>query len=396
MKKSLLYVAPILSRSGYGDHAREFAEFLLSQTDDIDFNVIATPWGKNPQTGMPHELNESLSKHFTSDKEKFKEYDIFVQMGLPNEFKKIGKKLNIGITAGVEVSCVGKDFIDGLNLMDHIIVPSNFTKETFENSKYTDEQKNVYGVTTPISVISEISNSLFYSESECDQSFLEDVVEEFCFLTVGQWDIDSEFGDRKNLESVVDTFLNTFQNEKNKPALILKVYCKNNSVSDFLKCKNKIKEIKKNYSESNCNVYLIHGDINDQQLYSLYNNDKIKAFVSHTKGEGFGRPILEASLSAIPIIATKWSGHLDIIDKKHSLLIPGQLTNVGISNNIFAEDSKWMQVNTDYSATQMKKLFAEYKRYKDKANKLRLINIEKFDKQKVFGRYKELLQMLHQ
>ena len=52
-----------------------------------------------------------------------------------NEFKKLGK-YNIGITAGVETTLAPKDFIDGCNRMDLVLVPSNFTKEVLQKTSF--------------------------------------------------------------------------------------------------------------------------------------------------------------------------------------------------------------------------------------------------------------------
>ena len=368
-----------MSRSGYGDHAREFCNFLLSQ-QMFDFNLVATPWGNNPQTGLNSELEKKLSKYFISDKDKFPEYDVFVQMGLPNEFKQIGKKINVGITAGVETSCVGKEFIDGVNSMDYLIVPSTFTKQSFTDSRYQNEQKQVYGITTPIQVIPETADSCYYSESTSENcEIISSIKEEFCFLSVGQWDVDSEFGDRKNIESLVISFLTAFKDTEKQPALVLKVNCNNFSVSDYIKCRNKIREIKNGIESDNLpNVYLLHGNLSTEEMHSIYIDPKTKVFVTHTRGEGFGRPILESTLCGKPVLATKWSGHLDIVDKKHSILLPGKLKNVNVSNNIFDENSKWMEVDLDYSSDSMKKVFSEYEKYSNKADKLKIINLEKF------------------
>ena len=49
------------------------------------------------------------------------------------------------------------------------------------------------------------------------------------------------------------------------------------------------------------------------EMNSIYNHSKVKAMVSLTKGEGFGRPLLEFSLSQKPLIVSGWSGHMDFL-----------------------------------------------------------------------------------
>jgi glycosyltransferase involved in cell wall biosynthesis len=389
MKKKLLYVSPIMSRSGYGDHAREFAQYLTTKNDEYDIRMVATPWGSNPQTGLIDNppLNKKLSEYFIKNDDSFEGCDVYIQLGLPPEFKAIGQ-FNIGITAGVETDIVGSSFIDGVNKMDLLIVPSQFTKETFLNSSYSNKQGRVIKIETPIEVIHEYADDTFYKDEAINLgtiSELNQIKEDFCFLFVGQWvSSHTDDGGRKIVNSLIESFLNAFSDEKDKPALILKTSGTNFSISDYIDTENRIKEILTEHTSKDLpSIYLLHGNFSSTELYQLYNNPKIKAFVTHTRGEGFGRPILEASLSGIPVLATKWSGHLDIIDKKNSILLPGQLHEVGIDNSIFTKESKWMTVDGEYSSSKMKEVFREYEKYSNKAVKLKEINLEKFSPSKI-------------
>ena len=64
-----------------------------------------------------------------------------VRVSVANEFQPIGK-FNIGITAGVETTVAPKDFIDGCNKMNLILVPSKFTKHVLESTVF-DEKDNI-------------------------------------------------------------------------------------------------------------------------------------------------------------------------------------------------------------------------------------------------------------
>ena len=96
------------------------------------------------------------------------------------------------------------------------------------------------------------------------------------------------------------------------------------------------------------NIYLIHGDFTIEEMSTLYNHPKIGAFITCTHGEGFGRPMLEASCCDLPVIASKWSGHLDFLTDSESMLIDGFLKEVPKSalwSPIIVEPSKWFDVN---------------------------------------------------
>lgn len=389
-KKRILYVSPLLSRSGYGDHAREIASVLHNKFSSHELKFAITPWGNNPQTGLSKEISDKYKSYFVNEKDQYTGCDIYIQLGLPTEFKKVGSEVNIGITAGVEVDYVPSDMLNGLNQMDHVIVPSNFTKETFENSY----RENEIDKSTEISVIAESALPKFYTDTDpCDSiTELNDIKEDFCFLSVGQWvTSESDDGGRKNIESLIESFINAFNNTDKKPALVLKTSGSNFSISDYFETSNKIKNIIAEFSsECRPSIYLLHGDLSESEIHSIYTHPKIKAFITHTKGEGFGRPILEATLCGLPILATKWSGHLDIIDKKNSILLPGKLVNITKETSLFSTKAKWMEVDKNVSSQKIRDVYQNYDKYNTKAVKLKEINKSKFDINKISSLYESL------
>jgi hypothetical protein len=364
----IILFAPIYSRSGYGDHSREVVSYLLND-DDIDLNIAPVSWGKNSDSYYTHEselIQKINDKVITTINDK--QYDVCITIGMPTEFKHIGD-YNIGITAGVETTRISKEFIYHSNKMDLLIVPSNFTRNIFEKTKYINDSQNELSLTCEIQVVPEYASPLFYKKkTDLNKDILKDVKEDFCFLSVGQWiSSDTDDGGRKNFASLIDTFVNAFRQHKNKPALILKTNGCNYSITDKIKVEKKIRTHLELYEErGRPNVYLLHGDLNEQQMYDLYNNTKVKCFVSHTKGEGFGRPMLEASLSELPIICPKFSGYLDFLNDDNSTLINGKLLDVGVTNSLFCENAKWIHVDEEKSKNAMIDVYENYKVYKEK------------------------------
>ena len=398
MKKKLLYISPIMSRSGYGDHAREFAQFLLEYKGDYDMHLIATPWGLNPQTGLKEgeELHDQLSSMFVDHASVHDFYDIYVQLGLPPEFKRLGT-YNVGITAGVETSKVNEPFVKGCNQMDTIIVPSEFTKSTFKESVHTTKSETIK-LNTDIQVVHEYATAAFYNSTPPKSKSvmakqLDSIQEDFCYLFVGQWTSSpTDNGGRKNITSLINTFINAFASYETKPALVLKTNGTNFSTSDYYDTQERINEVLTEYPEATrASVYLLHGDISSFELPQLYKHEKIKAFVSHTRGEGFGRPLLEASLCGCPVIAPNWSGHLDFLTEEHSTLLNYIPKAVGVSNELFCEDSTWADVIESESTKALRHIYENYDEYKLKATELKAINIAKFSKQSAFERYKQIL-----
>tara|TARA_Y100001933_G_scaffold263920_1_gene327381 strand:- start:5744 stop:6985 length:1242 start_codon:yes stop_codon:yes gene_type:complete len=381
-----IFISPLASRSGYGEHAREVGEYLC----DWDSSFVVTNWGSNPMNALDNELSvtkkliERIQPSATSG-----EYDVCIHLGLPTEFKTLGK-YNVGITAGVETNICPLQFIEGCNKMDLVLVPSEFTKETLTNSQYSHEGEQIK-CTTPIEVIPEsVSENFYYKNqpnSETINSKLDSIQEEFCFLFVGQWITStSDDGGRKNIKSLIQTFTSTFDADENKPALILKTSGTGFSLIDQVDIEKRIRECVGEINNPP-SVYLLHGDLTESEMATLYNHSKIKCHISHTKGEGFGRPLLEASLSGKPVIASKWSGHLDFLPKKHSSLIPGKLTEVGVVNSLFCQGAKWFNVDENRSRELMIDVFSNYDKHLKRAKVLAEINVDKFSKTSIFNIY---------
>jgi glycosyltransferase involved in cell wall biosynthesis len=119
-------------------------------------------------------------------------------------------------------------------------------------------------------------------------------------------------------------------------------------------------------------IYLLHGDLTDGEINELYNHPKVKAFVSFTKGEGFGRPLLEASLMQKPVIASGWSGHVDFLDKDMSYLLPGELKPLhhsAVVPEMLLAESQWFTVDYKKGSEILVDIYKNYKKYIDGAKK---------------------------
>ena len=109
----------------------------------------------------------------------------------------------------------------------------------------------------------------------------------------------------------------------------------------------------------------------DDEMNELNNDSKIKAFLSFTKGEGFGRPLLEAAVTGKPVITTNWSGHTDFLHPDYNILIGGELKNVhkSAANQFLLKESQWFNINTAIAGRAMKDVFNHYKKYIEKSRK---------------------------
>lgn len=366
--------APIDTYSGYGARSRDFVKALL-KTNKYDVKILSQRWG-NTKFGYLEDHNESELQSLIVPNLTEKP-DVWFQITVPNEFQPVGK-YNIGVTAGIETTICDPSWIEGCNRMDMIMVSSNHAKETFERSNFNIEQNgqvvNSIGLQKPIEVVFEgVDVEKYFPVPVKENTFnLDEIEENFAFLTVGTW-LQGNFGhDRKNIGLTVKAFLEVFKNKKNPPALILKTQHATSSILDRDKILKKIDDIRKSVKGNLPNVYVIHGELSDQELNMLYSHPKIKAMVSLTKGEGFGRPLLEFSLHKKPIIATDWSGHKDFLNSEFTSLVKGELENVDPSaaiEKMILKESQWFKPDTGHAGGLLKDVFSNYKKYKELANR---------------------------
>ena len=395
MKPMLLVQGPVATRSGYGEHARDLIRALIS-IDKWDIKVINTRWGNTPMNALDvDDPNDKIIIDRFLDRKLNRQPEIFMQVSVPNEFTNVGK-YNIGVTAGIETNICSSSWLEGLNKMDLIIVPSKHSKDVFKATRYDkvdEESKEKVGELTalpPIEVLFEGADTSVYKKTnaipQTVKSELNKISEKFVFLYVGHW-LKGKLGqDRKDVGGLVKTFCIAFKNkpERKCPALLLKTNGATFSVLDREEMIKKITEVKATIGDARSlpNIYLLHGDLLPDEMNGLYNHPKVKAHVSFTKGEGFGRPLLEASMSGKPVIAPDWSGQKDFLNKNLSTLLPGALTQVDESavwEGVIEKDSSWFTVNYQYASNILQNVFKHYKRdYESNAKKQLLISKNKF------------------
>lgn len=367
-KPFLLFRGPVKTRSGYGAHSRDLLKALY-ELDLFDIKIDSCGWGATPmsaleKTNLFHNWIESniVEKPNATP-------DVYVQVTVPNEFMAKGK-FNIGVTAGIETTVAPKDWIDGCNRMDLIITTSNFSRDVLLATVY-NETENTTGkllkqhrINKNVEVLFEGIDTDVYNNNSTDEFNLDIVEEDFAYLFVGHW-LKGDIGqDRKDVGMLIKIFAETFKTETKRPGLILKTSHANFSVKAREEMRKKIENILKGINNPP-SIYLLFGELSDYEMNALYNNPKVKSMVSITKGEGFGRPLLEFSVTGKPIIASNWSGHKDFLPMDKAIMIGGSLTQVheSVVDNFILKDSKWFTANYSEFAQVLKIVFNDYDKF---------------------------------
>ena len=390
-KPVCLVTAPVATRSGYGAHSRDICRALI-KLDKYDVKILSVRWGNCPMNALhKDDPNDMMIIERLLDGPKLpNQPELHIHIVIPNEIQQFGK-YNIGVTAGLEMTACPHEWIEGMNRMNMNIVPSNFVKEimsrcTFEiRDDNTQEVKGTLKNENPIEVLFEGTDTNIYKKiKEFSVDFVNEmkIVEDtFNFLYVGHW-LQGDVGkDRKDVGMLVKVFLETFKNMKKKPGLIMKTGGAGFSVLDREDILNKINSIKESVKGNLPNIYFLHGDFTDEEMNELYNHPKAKVHISLTHGEGFGRPLLEATISGKPVIAPNWSGHLDFLPKNLAILLGGSLQEVeagSIQDDMRIEGSQWFTVNYQETSVVMKELYKNYRKNSLNAKKLAIGNRAKF------------------
>ena len=414
MSKPLcIFQSPMWARSGYGDLGLALAKSLF-RYDKFDLMFVPTKWGGCSRKLMASDITDPVEQELYKKVVRqpiTKQPEIFIQCTIPNEFQTPAK-YNIGITAGIETTVARPEWVEGLNRMNYNIATSVHSKKVFEDASYQKADQTT-GKIIPGSELKSVklmdvlfwgADTEIYGINKPIESKIEEemsgIKEDFNFLFVGQWTNGGLFNDRKDIGNLIKTFMTTFANMgvKQKPALILKssgaAIC-NMDKYDMIARLKTIRQIVESELKTKDlpNVYLLYGELTDSEMNALFNHQKVKAHISFTHGEGFGHPLLLASLSGKPILAANWSGHLDFLDSRYCKLLDGELKPLAPDcvNEWLIRDSSWFTVDYTKAEESIKNCFHHYGGFLEKAELLRQQNEQNFSIKAMDNKFWEML-----
>jgi len=405
MKYKVLVTGPALTRSGYGEHTRLVLRSLRLREDILDVYLHPLNWGKTGwMSGISKDrewLDYLVAKSavlIDKDKDKAPAFDIHIHVGIPNEFERKAP-YSICVTAGIETTKVSPKWIEKSHEIDKIIVPSEFSKWVFENTKYPmqseEGKKEIVGCGAKVEVIPYPVKSL-----EKSKDFNLDLEFDSNFLVVAQWSI------RKNLENTIRWFIQEFKNEE--VGLVVKTNQAKNCYMDKLHTLRRLKLLlsEKGLVDRKCKIYLLHGDLTSEEMNSLYTHSKIKGIISATHGEGFGLPLFEAAANGLPVLAPGWSGHLDFLyttikDKNKKMkkkplfakidYVLSPVQKEAVWKDILYEDSMWCFPNKVDFKRKLRGLYNNNDMYKSWAKKLKTNILRDFKEETIHNKMLEAL-----
>lgn len=391
---------PIDCYSGYSERSRDLVKaFIKLKGEEWDIRILSQRWGNCPWGYLKNHNEKDLLNRIIP--QLHKQPDIWIQITVPNEFQPVGK-YNIGVTALIETTLCDASWIEGMNRMNLNLVSSNHSKNVAIGSKFEKRDMNnqVVGhieLQKPVEVLLEGINMPPLPKFEGDlNDTLNNIKEDFCFLTVGHW-LQGILGeDRKNIGMTLKVFLETFKNKKEQPALILKTSGAGSSIIDHDQILKRIDEVKQTVKGKLPNIYLLHGELDNNDINLLYNHPKVKAMFLLTKGEGYGRPLLEFSMVKKPIITSGWSGHMDFLDPEFTCLVKGELKPVhpsAVIPNMILAESQWFTPDYPVAGMFLKEVYENYDKFDEKTKRQAYKSKSQFSWDKMYEKLNEILEL---
>jgi hypothetical protein len=402
MKNTFIVSCPIDTYSGYGARARDYVKAII-ESDRYEVKILSQRWGSTQRNFIKDNEKDwgFLAKHIVPQLTEKPDY--WCQITVPNEFQAVGK-YNIGLTAGIETTICDGSWIEGCNRMDLILTSSEHSKRVFESCEFTKDNEGgkIVKLEKPIKVLIEGANLDVYKpikefSNKNLYNTINDIPEDYAYLFVGHW-MHGELGhDRKNVGLLVKTFYETFKDKKTKPALILKTAVVSGSHMDRAEIMRRIDMIRDSVPSKDLpSIYLLHGELSNIEVNEIYNHPKIKTMVCLTRGEGFGRPLLEFSLINKPIITTAWSGHTDFLNEGDVGYVGGeleQLHNSSLVPNMLLKEAQWFKPNLGDVKYLFEDTFKNYKDWVTKAKRQTKISNTKFSYKSMSNQINEIFDI---
>jgi glycosyltransferase involved in cell wall biosynthesis len=396
----VLVRGPALTRTGYGEHCR-FVLRALREIKGLEIFLLPVNWGHSNwiwENNEERQWIDEIVKNTAMYNQQNGQYDMSIQVTIPNEWERMAP-INIGVTAGIETTKVSPQWLVKANEMDKIITISEHSKQTLLSTVYEGVNKST-GQKGFLRCSKEV-DIVHYPVKQYEEVDLDlNLSTKFNFLTVAQW------GPRKNIHNTISWFVEEFYDNPDV-GLVVKTFSKGGSIIDRVEARRQLSKLLKKYENRKCKIYLLHGDLTEEEMHSLYTNKDINCLVSLTHGEGFGLPLFEAAYSGLPVLATDWSGHLDFLymsvkDKKGKEKLRAHYAKVDFAlqpvqkqavwDGVVQADSMWAYPQQGSYKMKLREVYKDHGRFVSQAKKLQSWILENFTQEQQYEKLNDCIR----
>jgi len=206
------------------------------------------------------------------------------------------------------------EFVECAQLYDYIWVPSAFNYDTFRLSGVPAGKLRIVHSPNP-TWSSELIGSI--GRVAADDGPSSDS-RPFRFVSVMRWQR------RKGWDILLDAFKEAAENSQESFELVVRA-----TPFDVRDPEQIVRDThgRTTWQHNNSHIRIITRRMPRTELIDLYASGD--CFVLPSRGEGWGRPYVEAMLAGLPVICPDWSGCTEFISRQNSFLYSGNLSPVG-------------------------------------------------------------------
>lgn len=318
----LRLVSTIDSMSGHGSHAVN----LLRELSRRGFMIIHDPVGNPPPRGGGRWIRTCPAP------DRLRPLAV-IFLGSPDIFAKDRRYHTIGYTA-FETTEIPPQWTERCNSMDELWVVSTFNRDSFRRC----------GVTVPIFVMPHgLEPSTFKPSLEKPPL---DLPGYFVFLNVGCCH------HYKGLDLLLQAYFEEFSGSE-RVCLILKTY------SYFGPHQNRIhecvSEMRRQIHRDDPPWLIVLDRVYIESMASLYN--LADAYVSTSRGEGFGLPLLEAMACGRPVISNDFGGPADFLTRENAFLLKYTMADVCSNDHPWHTGGQWAETSVPHLRRTMRYVY---------------------------------------
>jgi len=334
---SVVWQSPIYDPSGYADEARHFIMHLQAQGVEVAARELGRHSSKFREQLDPqarHWLDRALRQEVRPGCISVVHFPAYAFKRVPQAAYHIGRVM-------FETDGLPAEWVAKCNQMDEIWVPTDFNLQTFRDAGVTAKLFKVPGGID--------TNRFRPGYDPLPISGARGVV----FLSIFEWIY------RKGWDALLRAWAKAFGPEDDV-CLVLRTYPVN--APDAADARREIERRIDHFLEEElglrredvASIIVLGEQIPEADMPRLF--AAATAYVAPSRGEGWGRPQMQAMACGLPVIATRWSGNLEFMDDENSLLIDIEgLVEIDERAEIpFYRGQRWAEPSVDHLAALLR------------------------------------------
>ncbi|HEX6458944.1 MAG TPA: glycosyltransferase [Thermoleophilaceae bacterium] len=333
-RPTLVWLGPLRDPSGYSDEARGFLRALERAGAQP---VAASVGGVDADAGLTAYDAAMLDRQA---RREILPPGVAVHHYLPGPGQAAVKGATNVARVMFETDSVPHSWLSPLLARDQVWVPTRFNLETFAEAGVPEEKLRILGGTLDFDLFKPGAEPLDLGVPEGS----------FVFIT------NFDFSERKGWTQLIRAWARAFA-PTDPVCLVLKT-------GSYWQDDSEVRERIESFIRDDVGgadraapIKVMTGTVPSNELPRLY--AAADAYVLASRGEGWGRPYMEAMAMGLPTIASRFSGNLEFMNDGNSFLVDGELVPVPddaeLINDLY-RGHRWFEPDVDALADVMRRV----------------------------------------